>query len=174
MSTVRALPMVEGLCGELELLARVLQDGTREWRKELGVVGRDALRYQENGDGRSIGLLLLHLADSEDWWIREVAAGKGPSPETRKRFLSEETNQYGGVWPSPPSYSLKEYYAMQDEIRSQTLSILREIGSADHLGAVPGGKRQFTQRWIVTHIIQHEPYHAGQMVMLKQQFLKQK
>jgi uncharacterized damage-inducible protein DinB len=171
MGDVRELPAIEGLSGEMELLARILQDGTREWRQELGVVGRDALQWQENGDGRSIGVLLLHLADSEDWWIQEVAAGRPPSLENRKRFLSQETDQYGGRWPKAPRFSLQEYYAILDEVRAQTLSTLRELGSPDHVARRPGGTREYTLRWIITHLVQHEPYHAGQMVMLKQQYL---
>lgn len=170
MPDVRELPAVEGLSGELELLARILQDGTREWREELGVVDRDALRFQENGNGRSIGVLLLHLADAEDWWIREVAAGQPPSEENRRRFLSQETDQYGGHWPEPPQLSLKDYYGILDEVRAQTLSLLRDLGSPDHVARRPGTERRYTLRWIITHLAQHEPYHAGQMVMLKQQY----
>jgi uncharacterized damage-inducible protein DinB len=168
MGDVRDLPAVEGLSGELELLARVLQDGTREWRAELGEVSPEAVRYQENGNGRSIGVLLLHLADSEDWWIREVAAGRPPSEENRKRFLSQETDQYGERWPPAPNLSLQEYYDILDEVRAQTLTILRELASPDHIGRRPGTDWTYTLRWIIVHLAQHEPYHAGQMVVLNQ------
>jgi uncharacterized damage-inducible protein DinB len=166
----RELPDVDGFTGELELLARILQDGTREWRKELGVVGRDALRWQAREDGPSIGAIMYHLADCEDYWFRVVAAGQPDSAEIRARYLSQETDQYGGNWPKPPRKSLQEYYDMLDEVRAQTLSLLRELGSADHVGRRPGGKREYTLRWIITHMAQHEPYHAGQCVILKDQF----
>jgi uncharacterized damage-inducible protein DinB len=170
-TNVRDLPRVDGLTGELALLAGILQDGTEKWRQELGVVGRDGMRYQENGDGRSICVLMLHIADCEDWWIREVAAGRPPSPENRKRFLSQETDQYGGCWPKPPRYSQQECYAILDEVRAQTLSIIRELGDPDLIGTRPGTSRQYTLRWIIMLQAHHEPYHAGQMVMLKQQWL---
>jgi uncharacterized damage-inducible protein DinB len=166
------LPIMAGLEGELATLAAALQDGTREWRKELGVVGRDALRYRSRDDGRSIGALLLHLADCEDYWIQEVAGGRKPDLERRAKFLSEETNQYGGVWPDAPKLSLTEYYAMMDEVRAETLALLPTLGPPDRVVVRPGGTKEFTLRWILVHLIQHEPYHAGQCVLLKDQYLR--
>jgi uncharacterized damage-inducible protein DinB len=154
------------------MLVSALQDGTREWRKELGVVGKEALRYRSNVDGRSIGALLLHLADCEDYWIQVVAAGQPSMPEKRAKYLSEETNQYGGVWPDAPALSLAEYYAMMDEVRAETLATLATLGPADRIIRRTGGSREYTLRWILVHLIQHEPYHAGQCVLLKQEFLR--
>jgi uncharacterized damage-inducible protein DinB len=166
------LPKVAGLECEIATLASTMQDVTREWRQELGVVGRDALRYRSREDGRSIGALLLHLADCEDYWIQEVAGGRKPDPERRAKFLSKETNQYAGDWPDAPKLPLKAYYAMMDEVRAETLALLTKLGPADLVVRRPGGGREFTLRWILVHLIQHEPYHAGQCVLLKDQYLR--
>ena len=166
------LPNVLGLDGEIGTLAAAMQDGTREWRKELGVVGRDALRFRSQIDNRSIGAVLLHLADCEDYWIQVIAGGRPEDPGKRAKFLSAETNQYGGVWPDAPKLSLAEYYAMMDEVRAETLALLPQLGPADTVIRRPGGTREYTLRWILVHLIQHEPYHAGQCVLLKSEYLK--
>lgn len=153
---------------QLGLLWAMLDDGTREWREELGEVSQEAIGWQAFPDGHSIGGVLLHMADVEAFWIQECAAGLERSPEELKMFLSEETQQHEVRWPAPPQQPLTWYFEQHDAIRKKTQRIVRELGDPEHLGYRPD--YQFTLRWILHHVLTHEAYHGGQAVLLALQF----
>src|SRR5436853_2072586 len=87
---------------DIGLLAAALEDATSEWREELDDVDEDTIVWQPFPGGHSIGGLILHMADVEAWWFETVAAGKARPVGEEERLLSEETQQYGVSWPTPP------------------------------------------------------------------------
>lgn len=74
---------------------------------------------------------------------------------------------YGEQSAAPPRMPLSWYYEQHDEIRKRTLELLSKMDDPDALRPVawtPGV--HCTVRWILQHVIEHEPYHIGQAVML--------
>ena len=160
---VDVLP-VPGADVQIGLLLAMLDDGTNEWREELGVVSEEAVLWQPFPGGYSIGALILHIADVEASWLHQVGAGQVRSEEELARLLSKETQQYEGVWPVPPPEPLSWFLAQHDEIRART----RRIVSAwdDPALTRPRDDAEFTRRWLLHHVLTHEAYHGGQAVLL--------
>lgn len=150
------------------LLLALLNDGTREWRDELGDVTPDALLYQPEPNGHSIGAVLLHIADVEGFWLYDTATGDGRTLEELQTLLSKETNQNAGVWPAPPPHPLAWYYEQQDAARRRTLETWQTITdlSATRTAQNETQSEAFTLRWLLAHVIAHESYHGGQAVLL--------
>ena len=146
------------------LLLAVLSDGTREWRDELGDVTPNALLYQPEPNGHSIGAVLLHVADVEGFWLYDTATGDGRTLEELQTLLSKETDQNRGVWPAPPPHPLAWYYEQQDAVRRRTLATWQTI--ADLSATRTTDNETFTLRWLLSHVIAHESYHGGQAVLL--------
>jgi uncharacterized damage-inducible protein DinB len=155
-----------GFSSDMGLLIAMLQEGTREWREELGRVGKEAVIWQPFPTGHSIGTLMLHIADVEAYWIEKVAAGRKLDPEEQQLLLSNEINQYGVSWPPSPRKPLSYFLEIQDRIRERTIRTLQELGNPNMTVTWRNGKVVFTLRWIVHHVITHEAYHAGQAVLL--------
>lgn len=153
----------------LGLLAAQLQDATRDWRVELGEPTRKALVWQPHELGHSIGAILLHLADSEAFWMMQATGVRRPRGEA-KALLASEIRQYGGKWPVPPDEPLAWYYGVMDGIRARTLESLRTLDDPDRLIQKPAWGVELSVKWIVSHIILHEAYHGGQAVLLHEQF----
>src|SRR5579862_6538964 len=151
---------VAGLEPQIGLLLAMLDDNTREWRKELGAVSDAAVVWQPFPKGHSIGGLILHIADVEAWWLHEVAGQQPRTPEERDALLSSATDQYAVSWPSPPAQPLPWYLSQHDAVRSRT----REIVGALDDPALERTERSnaFTIRWLLHHVITHEAYHGGQ------------
>ena len=148
----------------------MLDDTTAEWRRELGRVGADVVRWQPAENAHSIGALILHVADVEGFWLHEIAAGC-PMPESDvKLFLSRETQQYSGVWPKPPRKPLSWYYAQHDRIRARTRELLSSMDKPEK--RCTRGTRELTLRWLIYHVITHEAYHAGQAVLIASLYKK--
>ena len=163
--TARDVQPVPGLHPEIGLLLAMLDDGTQEWRRELGEVDEETLAWQAFPEGHSIGAVLLHIADVELYWFQEVAAGVPRSAEDGERLLSARTDQYAVQWPAPPRQPLAWYFQQQDEVRARTRRIVRELNDPEHVGRGHSG-REFTLRWILHHVLTHEAYHGGQAVLL--------
>jgi uncharacterized damage-inducible protein DinB len=149
---------------EYGTLLATLQDGTREWREELGDPDPKLIAWQAVPNGHSIGGVLLHIAEVEAYWIEEVGLGRTISPEELKLHMSAEIEQYAGCWPTPPAQPISYYYDILDKVRVRTLESVKAFGPVDDVKATKWGT--MTLRWILAHVIEHESYHAGQAVLL--------
>jgi uncharacterized damage-inducible protein DinB len=141
-----------------------LQDGTREWRDELGDPDPRLIVWQPYPKSHSIGGVLLHIAEVEAYWFEEFCLGRTISPEESLTYMSSEIDQYGGSWPTPPEEPIAYYYDLLDKVRARTLESFKNFPAPEFVK-----EREWestTMRWVVGHVIQHESYHAGQAVLL--------
>jgi uncharacterized damage-inducible protein DinB len=174
MSTKRLdVKPAKGTDPQIGMLIAMLEDGTREWREELGNVPDDAVIWQPFPHGHSIGVILLHIADAEAFWIEQVVARRERSAEELKLLLSEEIDQYVPQWPTPPARPLSYYYEIHDRIRERTLKTLKQYDDPEQIFArrrTDGSQWEYTLRWILHHVITHEAYHGGQAVLIHLQY----
>ncbi|MBI5707676.1 MAG: DinB family protein [Armatimonadetes bacterium] len=153
------------------LLAGILLDGTREWRGELDSdLPPEAISWQPDPGGHSIGSIILHIADVESFWFERVLMGLPSDPNQDKLLLSEETKVEIGEWPTVAPRPINAYLAMHDQIRERTLKAIASWPSPGSL--LPYKEWEFTARWIVGHVIQHESYHGGQAILLQEMWRK--
>jgi uncharacterized damage-inducible protein DinB len=155
-----------GFPAEYGLLLATLQDSTREWKDELGEVDPDLICWQPYPKGYSIGGVLLHIAETEAYWIEQFVLGREISEEEKTQCMIAEIDQYHGSWPTPPREPLSYYYGILDRIRARTLE---SVKSFDPPETVKGSKwGTMTLRWVLAHVVGHDSYHGGQAVMLKE------
>lgn len=112
--------------------------------------------------------LVLHLAETEFWWIDIVFAGMEISDEDRHLFHFDDTTE--------TDFALKKY-GVDDCVRilnlahERTIETLSEFddGSLDRLYPFPRKEPKFESslRWILHHLIDHESNHRGQIAMMK-------
>jgi uncharacterized damage-inducible protein DinB len=160
------IPPVEGYDPEVGLLISVMQDATREWRKEIVGLPKSAITWQETPTGVSIGSLMLHMIEAELWWIGEVIGGIPVSQEDVERFRLAEIDQYEDTWPVPLDLDLEGYFALMDGVRDRTLTLLKDAGPSTRIVKRPDKDNGYSIRWILSHLAQHESYHGGQAVLL--------
>jgi uncharacterized damage-inducible protein DinB len=155
---------ISGYPPPYDLLLAILQDGTSEWREEVwDEVGPDAVTWRATPGGPSIGAIVLHMIAVEVGWLEEFVLQQPRDPLIWQELLIEETDVDEGRWPDPPRKNLQWYYDLQDRYRLRTLEVVKRYPSADTL---IGQERKRTPRWVLGHVIQHEAYHGGQVVML--------
>ena len=63
-----------------------------------------------------------------------------------------------------PKRPLSWYMEQHRNIRARTYELMRNLSDLSHVGRY--GKREFTLRWLLNHVISHEAYHGGQAVLL--------
>lgn len=162
---------LDGYHPEIGLLLSAMQDSTREWRENLEAPPVEAIVWQPAEGSYSIGGLLLHLIDCEDFWFYTFLAGNPRDPEETALFLSKETDQYEGRWPVPPAQPLSWYYELHDRIRTRAFEALRGI-EPDRVYSREGRKSTYTARWVLAHTLEHDAYTGGQAVALHELWRK--
>ena len=146
-------------------LLATLQDGSREWREELGHPDPKHIVWQAVPKGHSIGALLLHIAEVETWWIEVVCLGREFDPAEEKLYLSDEIDQYAGSWPIPPEKPISYYFDLLDRVRARTLESVKSFEPGDTVRVRSNGDSA-TLRWILAHVVEHDSYHGGQAVLM--------
>jgi len=167
MKRVFDIEPANGYPAEYGLLVSALQDGTREWREELGDVPDEAVVWQPYKDGHSIGGLILHMIDVEAFWIETAALSRERDEAEIKELFSSETDQYAFKWVVPPRKPLAYYLELQDKVRARTLESIKHFGDPATVIDQEGWSSSVTLRWILNHVTSHESYHGGQAMMLK-------
>jgi uncharacterized damage-inducible protein DinB len=153
-------------------LCAILNDATEDWRGELSDepaenLGADVMTWRVRPDGQTIGAVLLHMGIVEYWWFQEFVLGRDVSPELKKTLMWGKINVDKGIWPDPPAEPMSWYLALLDECRARMLEVIKEWPAPDVPIEMKGVGRSCTPRWVLGHVIQHESYHGGQVVMLQ-------
>lgn len=169
MSKLRDVERIEGFDPEVGLLLGALAGSTRQWRNNLEEPPVDAIIWQPAPNMHSIGALILHMIDSEQYWLECFAGGKRRTPKENKLFLSKETRQYGPHWPVPPAEPIEWYYELQDRIRARSIETIRNIEPDRQFDRKDA---TFTFRWVLAHAVEHDAYTGGQAVLLHELWKK--
>lgn len=101
----------------------------------------------------SLGTVARHIANAEEGWFRYVVTGE----------LTE--------WPA--EYTAEDYSTVASiksllaDVHARTEDYLATVGTADLDRAIetPWGK-QFSLRWIVWHVLEHEIHHRGEIFLM--------
>jgi uncharacterized damage-inducible protein DinB len=159
-------PPMPGFPEPYGLLCSILQDATRDWRAELyGDLGPEVTTWRPRAGGSSIGGILLHMIGVEVFWFEHFVLGKRDS-EDIPVLMSDKIDVDQGVWPDVPAQPMSWYFDLHDRYRARTLESIKQWPAADTLLDREGEPNRYTPRWVLGHVIQHETYHGGQIVML--------
>ena len=149
---------------DLGLLIATWEDGTREWRENLGLPSEEAIVWQLYPNGPSIGGLLLHMASCDVYWLQQFVDGEEIDPDDPAEAYDNTVDQYVPLWPAPPRESIDWYFRILDESRAKMVARIQ--GHDDPLSVHARKNESYTYRWIVAHLVEHDSYHGGQAVLL--------
>lgn len=155
---------IAGYPHEYGLLLAALQDGTNEWKWELGEPSEDAIVWQPFPGSHSIGGIMLHNAYVELGWFQAWSLGRPLSDEDNRLFMVAETDVDEVRWPTPHRQPWSWYWEMLQSVRARTFELVKDFPEPDATFEIWGRKRTF--RWTLAHVVEHESYHAGQAVLL--------
>lgn len=147
----------------LEDVRKVTLSGIKELSKEQ-------LFEKPLGSEYPVGSYLLHLAECEIFWL-EVLSEIKQSDELKKRSYYDAWYDVSKT-SSPPETPLEisYYHEVMDEARKNLIDYLSGMKDSELEGMVSfdggSGKKEFSKKWIIYHLIEHEAHHRGQIFML--------
>lgn len=153
------------------LLLAILEDARADWRLELDydgsltpTMGPEVMAWRPWPGGPNLGCELLHIAGVEVFWFEQVVLGREIEEATKRELLWDEVNVDECKWPDPPAEPLSWYLDLLDRYRVRVLESMKSWPALD--SQIKGKKRTYSPRWVLGHVIQHESYHGGQVVLL--------
>ena len=112
----------------------------------------DELNHTAYQGGMTVGRIALHIAEAEEGWFRLIA--------TKKR----------DQWPT--DYTLENYpnksaiKALLTEVRAKTTTYLGTLTADDLDAQIESPWGQFSLRFIIWHVIEHEIHHRGELSLI--------
>jgi uncharacterized damage-inducible protein DinB len=147
--------------------------GMEEVRQQVRVavtgIESDAFARPPFLGAHSIGALVMHIGEAEWWWMQCNVAGHQLTEEDRNA-------PYWDVLEDPEAFAqhgyTPEFCLLElDKIRNQTRDVLFSYGDKDLERIITVERRgeafEYSLRWILHHLIDHEAQHKGQILMLK-------
>ena len=166
---IKDLAPLPGYPTETGVLCAILLDATEDWRLELDPnLGPEVTTWRVGPGGRSIGGIMLHMIIAEIFWFEMFALDRKPSADDKLNLHWDEIDVDTDKWPEPPAQPLSWYFELYDRYRARTLEAVKDWPSLDTLLPIHGDMRSL--RWVFGHVIQHESYHGGQIVLMAQLF----
>jgi uncharacterized damage-inducible protein DinB len=147
----------------MEEVREQLRRGVRE------ISDKDIARLAFPG-AHSIGALVLHIGEAEWFWMEIVITGHKLTDEDRARpfwDVLKDKEKFDRL-----NLSAQKCLSIVDEIRDETRSRLSsfrddQLDEASIRSERRGQQYEFSLRWILHHLIDHEAQHKGQILMLK-------
>ncbi len=153
---------------QIGLFVAQMEELRRETKRYVQDLSAEQLSWHPTPKVESMGTLLLHIAAVELSWIQEDILRQPMDEEWRIAFPI----RYGT--PQLTGESLAFYVEKLDAVRSQVRPMLQTLQDNDlertitPLDAAGDANRtEYSIRWILFHLIDHEAHHKGQIAQLK-------
>jgi len=117
----------------------------------------------------SIGALVLHIGEAEWFWMQMVVSGHKLTEEDKKAPYWDILDDVEGV--GRKGYTTDFCLREIEMIRNQTRDVLFTYNDKDLERIISFQRRgetsEYSLRWILHRLIDHEAQHKGQILMLK-------
>lgn len=163
-----ALEPMEGFSEGIGLLLAGMEDVRAQLRETVLDLSDEAVNSRLRPEVHSIAQLVLHCGEAEWWWIQCVVGGKEVDDILESKVfwdVLDETNEPSGI-------TAAECISEIDDVSTLTRNRLAAFSDEDldtffEREKRDGSKEDFSLRWILHHLIDHEAQHKGQILMLK-------
>ncbi len=164
------LPVPGSLDPQVGLFHRMQQEIRGRLKNAAGELTPSQLAWVPEKGGNSIGMLLLHIVEAELFWIQYVCMGQELTPEQKTIYRTE---LFGNPDASPlEEHPVEWFIARLDESREITEEFYATLSdsSLEELKDFvddEGREYEFTVRWVLYHVLEHEAGHRAQILMLR-------
>jgi len=162
------LEPMAGVSKEIGFYLSGMEEIRAQLRKAVSDLTSKELARRITPNAHQIGALILHLGETESWWIHSVVAEKELDEEAKRFAHWDDTTETDFA---EKGYSAEDCIGIIDEISRMSREILAKFGDEDLerlFGFDKKDKRiEVSLRWVLHHLIDHEATHKGQIMMLK-------
>jgi len=161
---------VAGVSNEIGFYLAEMNEVREQLREAVSDLTREQVAERAVEGAHSIGALALHIGEAEWYWIECVIGGHKLTDE-------DKNSQFWDVLKDPEkfgrlNFSAEDCLRVVGEIREGARAKLASLNDDDLDGKLfhmerRENKYEFSLRWILHHLVDHEAQHKGQILMLK-------
>ncbi|MEO8514498.1 MAG: DinB family protein [Ignavibacteria bacterium] len=157
-----------------ELITYMLDDIRKVTLKGVSGLTKEQLFAEPVPGEFPIGAYLMHLAEVDLGWLK-VMDGNESDPELAKRSYDCKWFDAGKDYDPPKGIiEIEEYLHVMEKCRAKVIDYIKNLDDSileEKYTVVRkfDGKeftREYTRKWIIYHLIEHEAHTRGQMFML--------
>ncbi|MCH7905510.1 MAG: DUF664 domain-containing protein [Armatimonadetes bacterium] len=156
---------------EVALLVAMMDATTKSWKDDLRGISEKEFRWQAKKGAHSIAMMILHCVMAEYWWIQSVTLGKDMDMKFINGLGYKRMDIANGIYGTPLKKPKAWYLKQMTDIRRKTKKAMKGL-KPSHTGI--GRGNEFTLRWVLHHLVEHEAYHSGQMTLLRELYRKRR
>lgn len=162
------LEPVGGVSPEIGFYLAGMEEVRAQLRESVADLSAEELSARMLPGAHQIGGLLLHIGETEWWWICSIAGGETITESVKKLYYLDDTVE--------TDFALKglaaaDCIAFLDRIRALSHAALANFADADlnEMTAYEANGKHYESslRWILHHVMEHEAHHKGQIAMMK-------
>lgn len=170
MDTARhVLEPSRGVATEIGFSLSAMEEVREQLRASVNEMTKEELARRAVAGAHSIGALVLHIGEAEWWWMQCILSSHKLTAEDRaKPFwdVLKDREKFAGL-----NFTASDCLRTIDEIREQTRQTLSPFDERDFDRPfnfnLRGTQYEYSLRWILHHLVDHEAQHKGQILMLK-------
>lgn len=155
---------------EVGLFHRMQQELRQRVMSAAADLTPSQLAWVPEKGGNSIGMLLLHIVEAELFWVQYVCTGRELTVEQKAEYRTE---LFGDPEVPPLEEHPLEWFTQKldasHHLVSEFCAELSDpmLDECKHFLDDEGREYEFTVRWILYHLIEHEAGHRAQILTLR-------
>lgn len=161
------LRSVSNFSPEIGLFLASLYKIRSAWRDAVKDLSKAELAHKILPDVQPIGVIIIHIAEADYFWIQQIVGGK--------EFTAEIQNLlHHDLWFKDfAAHDLDIDYCLSvvDKIHQMTRETLAKMTDADldktFVRVRDDRETHYSLRWIFVHLLEHDAEHKGQIMMIK-------
>lgn len=165
---LEVLEPVAGLAREIGVYYAGMQEIREQVREMVADLTPAELSARPIAGFNCIGALLLHVAENDFCWIQSLLGRVVLTDEVKTQMywdiLDEENFAARG-------YTAEFCLAEMGRISADSKKTLEQFGDKDldtlFMFPEEDAETEFSMRWVLHHLIDHEAHHKGQIALLK-------
>ncbi len=160
---------------QIGLLYAMQQELRERLLKAIAELTPSQMVWVPEDGGNSIGMIVLHIAEAELFWMQYVGTGNDLTPEQKAEF---RTTEFGDPKAPPlPEKPVGWFSERLHEARRTTQTFYATLADAALHDRRPfvddeGREYEFSLRWIIYHLLEHEAGHRGQILTLRRRLME--
>ncbi|MGA9995832.1 MAG: DinB family protein [Pyrinomonadaceae bacterium] len=167
--TRHVLESAKGVATEIGFSLSAMEEVRQQLREAVAEMSAEEIARRAVAGAHSIGALVLHIGEAEWWWMQCILSG-------HKLTLDDRRKPFWDVLKNSEKFARLNFNASDclrtiDEIREQTRQTLSPFDERDFDRPfsfnLRGTQYEYSLRWILHHLVDHEAQHKGQILMLK-------
>lgn len=155
---------------QTKLLTWMLEDVRKETLEGVSHLTKAQL-FQNPIEGEfPIGAYLMHLAECDISWLETISGIPQLEVLKKRSFFDKWYDPSGESVPPKEPLEVKEYFETIALARKNFLDYISTLADSELEENInikgSRGEMNFSKKWIIYHILEHEAHHRGQMFML--------